>query len=171
MARSRHPGQTDLLFSRPLDLLRSHCVPFAVQKSYKQMESSVFYCAHPITHLPDPVSHSSIDNSSGSLIRHQTENVSHISQTSTLSPDEAERLMAESEVASASFIGCLPHLLICYPGTPQRLHQRRRADLSNIPFTTGRKPRLDVLCPFPDQSLCNIGPAPRRSAGDGPFCV
>jgi hypothetical protein len=43
----------DLLFSRPLDLLRAHCLPFAVQKSYEQMESSVFYLAQPIAHVPE----------------------------------------------------------------------------------------------------------------------
>ena len=43
--RSKHPSHTDVLFTRPLGLIREHCVPFAVQQSYQQMESSVYYVA------------------------------------------------------------------------------------------------------------------------------
>jgi hypothetical protein len=42
-SRLRHPSQTDILFARPLAQLRKHCRPYAVQKSYNEMESSVFY--------------------------------------------------------------------------------------------------------------------------------
>ena len=39
-----------MLFSRLIELLRSHCLPFAVQKSYEQMEGSVFYLVQPVSH-------------------------------------------------------------------------------------------------------------------------
>src|ERR1700690_3937 len=50
-ARTHHLSQTDLLFSKPLKLLRTYCVPFAVQKSFDQMQSSVFYQANSLPTL------------------------------------------------------------------------------------------------------------------------
>ena len=44
----RHPTQTDTLFELPLKLLRDHCMPYAVQKSYDEMENSVFYMAERV---------------------------------------------------------------------------------------------------------------------------
>jgi hypothetical protein len=49
----RHRSHTDLLFSKPLELICKHCLPYAVQQSYKQMESSVYssYTSEYV-HLP-----------------------------------------------------------------------------------------------------------------------
>ena len=85
-------------------MLCTHCLPFAVQKSYEQMEISVFYLALPTTHAPesgDRVRCFPIDRSNPNLIGRKTEQVKHKPQTSTLSPDEAEILIAESEVTLA----------------------------------------------------------------------
>jgi hypothetical protein len=49
--RLKHPSHNDVLFSKPLDLIRTHCLPYAVQESYKQMESLVYYQAECL-HLP-----------------------------------------------------------------------------------------------------------------------
>ncbi|KAJ7907238.1 hypothetical protein B0H13DRAFT_1879837 [Mycena leptocephala] len=47
--RFHHPTSTDTLFSQPLQLIRQHCVAYTVQKSYDQMECSVFYEATPVS--------------------------------------------------------------------------------------------------------------------------
>ncbi|KAK0455367.1 uncharacterized protein EV420DRAFT_1272717, partial [Desarmillaria tabescens] len=39
----QHPSAIDVLFAEPLKLIQGNCVLYAVQKSYKQMEHSVFY--------------------------------------------------------------------------------------------------------------------------------
>ena len=49
--RLKHRSQTDLLFTKPLELVRKHCLPYAVQQSYEQMEFSVYYLAE-FVHLP-----------------------------------------------------------------------------------------------------------------------
>ena len=49
--RLRHPSHNDILFSKPLDLIRTHCLLYAVQESYKEMESSLYYQAECL-HLP-----------------------------------------------------------------------------------------------------------------------
>ena len=49
--RLKHRSHTDLLFTKPLELIRKHCLPYAVQQSYEQMESSVYYLAE-FVHLP-----------------------------------------------------------------------------------------------------------------------
>ena len=47
----RHRSHTDLLFAKPLELVRMHCLPYAVQQSYTQMELSVYYLSEFI-HVP-----------------------------------------------------------------------------------------------------------------------
>ncbi|KAJ6589210.1 hypothetical protein B0H19DRAFT_922955, partial [Mycena capillaripes] len=41
--RRHHATSTDTLFSQLLQLIRQHCVAYTVQKSYDQMECSVYY--------------------------------------------------------------------------------------------------------------------------------
>jgi hypothetical protein len=53
--RLRHPSQTDVLFAKPLALLRSHCVAYTVHKSYGEMEFSVFYLGRRFLHLRDMI--------------------------------------------------------------------------------------------------------------------
>lgn len=53
-SRRQHPTQVETLFSAPLELLRRHIGPFALQVAFKQMEDSVFYRTEVIQ-LPNKV--------------------------------------------------------------------------------------------------------------------
>jgi hypothetical protein len=49
--RLRHHSHTDLLFAKSLELTHKHCLPYAVQQLYMQMESFVYYNAENV-YLP-----------------------------------------------------------------------------------------------------------------------
>ena len=42
-SRQKHPGQLEQVFRGPLAVIRAHAGQYALQQSYKQMESSMFY--------------------------------------------------------------------------------------------------------------------------------